>query len=136
MNDNSSLRKIMVEEVIKEVQGPRYGANETICFDPQFEYMTGIIIPESWKSTSDSASPENEILMEVDDGMGEESSSNDTIYTSFNSEKLNPKALNKSFGISFTCDIPNPKLSICATWGRYFEDENPTKAISIVWRNF
>ena len=131
MNDNSSLRKIMVEEVIKEVQGPRYGANETICFDPQFEYMTGIIIPESWKSTSDSASPENEILMEVDDGMGEESSSNDTIYTSFNSEKLNPKALNKSFGISFTCDIPNPKLSICATWGRYFEDENPTKAISI-----
>ena len=55
MANKSNLRKNMVEELMKEVQGPRYGVNEVIAFDPWNEYISGIVIPQSWQNNTKSS---------------------------------------------------------------------------------
>ena len=130
MVNEIDLRMNMVEELMKEVQGPRFGVNEVIAFDPWNEYMSGIVIPESWEENKDfsAASPDTEGIVEIEDSVGEDSSGDGYINSSFSSSVLDPRSMIKSFGVSFTIKDPNPKLEICATWGRYFESMNSEKA--------
>ena len=115
-----SLRKNMVEELIKEITGPRFGVNELISFDPWSEYLSSIVIPREWKSDSNDKSLENENIVEIDDGLSEDDSNDGNFITTYSSSTLDPQARIKSFGLSFFSDNPNPKLEICATWGRYY----------------
>ena len=124
MSNKSNLRKNMVEELIKEVQGPRYGVNEIIAFDPGDEYLSGIIIPESWENNSNesAASPDVENIAEIENGIGEDNDSDGNINSNFSSSVLDPRSMIKSFGLSFSIHEANPTLSICVTWGRYLEN--------------
>jgi hypothetical protein len=40
------MREKLIEEMLKEVYGPRDGADEEISGDPLKEYITGVIIPQ------------------------------------------------------------------------------------------
>ena len=133
MANKSNLRKNMVEELMKEVQGPRYGVNEVIAFDPWNEYISGIVIPQSWQNNtkSSAASPDVENIVDIEDGLGEDNNGDSDINSSFTSSALDPRSMIKSFGVSFSMDKPNPKFSICATWGRYFPDEESETAFRI-----
>lgn len=121
MTSNTQIRKKMIEELIKEVRGPRHGEEEIISYDPWAEYLTGVVIPRNWIDFKSSPSPDNETLVEVDDTLSDESSNNDDIIGNIISNELSPKSMIKSFGISFSMSAKNPKLEICSTWGRYFE---------------
>ena len=131
MVKETSLRKYMVEELIKEIRGPRFGVNELISFDPWSEYLSSIVIPREWKSDSNDKSLENENIVEIDDGLSEDDSNDGNFITTYSSSTLDPQARIKSFGLSFFSDNPNPKLEICATWGRYYKDDGSEKAYKL-----
>lgn len=133
MDKKFNIRKNMIEGIIGEVLGPRNGSAEVISYNPWDEYLCGVVIPQSWENISkDSASnPEFEKINEMDDNITEDGSATDEINNSFNSTQLDPQSMIKSFGVSFTLDVPNPKLDICATWARYFDDEENEKAFDL-----
>ena len=133
MSKKSNLRKNMVEELMKEVQGPRYGVNEIIAFNPWDEYLSGIVIPQSWVNNMDQSatSPDVENIADIEDSLGEDSDSDGDINSDFTSSALDPRSMIKSFGFSFSIQEANPTLSICATWGRYFEDYESKHAFRI-----
>ena len=121
----------MVEELIKEVRGPRNGSLEEINFDPWQEYMCGIVIPRTWnsKDENDSNDPDSEILRE-DEDIFDENTSNQDEFSATTQSELDPRYQIKSFGISFIVDSPNPTFDVCTTWGRYTKqttDENEEK---------
>lgn len=128
MSTNLKIRKTMVEEIIKEVRGPRNGVNEVLDYDPWDEYLTGIIVPKDWESN-----------VEERDVYNYEDSS--IVAEQFNSEdELNEIDYNyrsgqfefiKSFGVSFAVENPNPTLNICATWARYLPDEDSVSAFNL-----
>ena len=132
MNIGQPMRKKIIEELMKEVKGPRYGANETISFNPWDEYLSGIVIPQSWRNNfEDGKTPDNENIIEIDEGISEDSSMDEEIINNFTSHELDPSSFIKSFGVSFTLDNPNPTFNICATWGRYFENKNAEHAFDL-----
>ena len=120
MTSDTQIRRKMIEELVKEVRGPRYGDDEIILFDPWIEYLTGVIIPSTWKDNESASSPEYEDINEIDDAISDEGSDDSIIGGSISNE-LTPKSMVKSFGISFSIESANPKFQICATWGRYLE---------------
>ena len=135
MDNNVYMRKNMIEEIIKEVLGPRNGPCEVISYNPWNEYLCGVVIPQSWENiTEDGApNPDFENITEIDDSnVSEDDSLTDEINNSFTSSKLDAQSMIKSFGVSFTLDIPNPKLDICATWARYFDDIENKNAFNLV----
>ena len=68
MSNKSNLRINMVEELMKEVQGPRHGVNEVIAFNPWDEYLSGIVIPENWENNLEesAASPDIENIADIE----------------------------------------------------------------------
>jgi hypothetical protein len=112
------LRDKYVEDLIKEVIGPRNGSEEIIVgADPYTEYVTGVIIPLKCKKTE--KSPDSEIIVpEGDDSESDEGISQVDISPTLPSE-LDPRMKPKSFGISFLLKGENPVLKVCVTWGRY-----------------
>ena len=118
------MRAEIVENLVKEVIGPRKGSAEKISFDPWEEYISGVIIPRSWKSKNNGAAnnPDVEILKdEVTDS--DEDFLSDEINATTESE-LDPRYQTKSFGISFIMDSTNPTFNICTTWGMYKWEES------------
>ena len=132
MNSDTQIRRKMIEELIKEVRGPRYGENEIVSYDPWIEYLTGVIIPKEWESSELTTSPDQEDIIETDDIIQQEdgSKSDDMIITT-PSNNLTPKSFVKTFGVSFSVEIKNPKLEICSTWGSYFEDSEHNEAYGL-----
>ena len=116
------MRKKIVEEMIREVYGPREGVEEKLYSDPWKEYVSGVIIPYRWthKEISD---PDSEMLNPEEAGNAEDESSNSEIVPNIPSQ-LDPKMRPKSFGISFVVNQENPSMDVCVTYGRYFEDKN------------
>lgn len=133
MDNKFNIRKNMIEGIMKEVLGPRNGANEIISYNPWDEYLCGVVIPQSWKNIKEDSAdnPEFEKIIEMDDNITEDGFATDEINNSFSSTELDPQSMIKSFGISFTLDVSNPKLDICATWARYFDDEKNKKAFNL-----
>jgi len=68
---SENVREKYIEELIKEVLGPRNGSEETIIeADPYTEYITGVIIPKDCKQRE--LGPESEILNVEGDDRGAE----------------------------------------------------------------
>ncbi len=122
MNSDTQIRKKMIEELIKEVRGPRYGKNEIISYNPGIEYLTGVVIPKRWEEKESINSPDQENIIETDDFELDEGFKSEDIIASTASNNFSPKSFIKSFGVSFSVEIERPKLEICSTWGRYIED--------------
>ncbi|MDY0130426.1 MAG: DNA/RNA helicase, partial [Methanosarcina vacuolata] len=116
------MREKYIEELIKEVLGPRNGSEETIIgADPYTEYITGVIIPKDCKQRE--LGPDSEILtVEGDDKGAEDTDSQENTFSILPSE-LDPRIRSKSFGISFLVKGKDPYLKVCITWGRYFKEE-------------
>lgn len=123
----NNLRNIFIEELIKEVRGPRQGLEEIIESNPYEEYITGVIIPSTLNTNSGTKSPDHEITHDILDenikqeylGSYEDSGNyeEETVYTIPN--EINPQNKPKSFGISFRSTGSNTKLNICVSWARY-----------------
>lgn len=116
------MRGKMIEGMVKEVYGPRYGSEEEIVSDPLKEYLTGVIISKGCRNI------EREPDSEATEESGENSSTDGTrgdegsVYTPV---ELNPKMRPQSFGIS--CSVrgeETPVLKICVTWGRYIQKQD------------
>lgn len=116
------MRRKIIEEMIKEVYGPRNGPDEVIKSDPWKEYVTGVIIPQSW-NIPEYNDPDSEIISSDETGSREDDNNDVEIAPSVPSQ-LDPKMRPKSFALSFVVNQKNPEIEICATWGRYFEDED------------
>ena len=123
------LRKKMIKGVIDEIRGPRFGHDEIISYDPWDEYLIGTIIPIKWKRKK--SSPNNEITNESDYKSLEDNSTDAKTMGFDGSSILDPSSQIKSFGLSFLVDSLNPKIDICVTWARYFEDFESSEAIAL-----
>lgn len=109
------MRERLVEELVKEIYGPRYGPEEIINGNPTREYVTGIIVPKSFREEKDN--PDLDITSSSgEDIKSDDDSSDDTI---FQSSELDPKKRPSSFGISFIVRSIDFMANICTTWGRY-----------------
>ena len=130
-----NMRGEIVEEMIKEVFGPREGSEEIMRElidkngieteefkneNPFNEYITGVIIPKKWKFKSETGiqDPEAEQL-KIDNIIGKDDESlEENTSMEFPSE-LDPQMRTKSFGISFIVNTNFPSFKICLTWGMY-----------------
>lgn len=114
------MREFFIEELIKEVLGPRDGPKEIMEENPAMEYLTGILIPkQSNQNLVEISLPEEEFTS--DNGVigPEEYAEDDNIATIIPSD-LDPTQRARSFGISFVA-MPDPVLDICITWARYIK---------------
>jgi len=122
------MREKLIEEMIKEVYGPRNGSLEELEGDPRREYVTGVIIPRGCKikedpdPDSESAAPAGENFLAEDDLSDEE-------FIAFTPSELDPKMRARSFGISFAVRGDEPSFKVCVTWGRYTRKEEGDKRI-------
>ena len=114
------MREKLIEEMLKEVHGPRDGAEEEISGDPVKEYITGVIIPQRCRKVEED--PDSEITV----SMGENFLADDDVFTEevlvSTPSELDPKMRPRSFGISFVVKGESPSFRICVTWGRYVSD--------------
>lgn len=118
-----SERDQMLIALVKEVLGPRNGAREVLPEedDPRTEFITGILAPAEAHLEPDA------IEDDIDEVIEETSSEEDQDTQGFVgtpgvfSPALDPKALPRSVGISFTVETEttHPEVEICATWARY-----------------
>lgn len=129
------MRKEFIKELIKEVYGPRNGVEEDIGDDPWDEYLTGVIIPEKFKSNSAEGinDPDSEITKLGQDLNPEDNFTDDEIDANVPSE-LDPRLRTKSFGISFIIKANEPDFEICVTWGRYFRIEKKDEKDNFSWK--
>lgn len=117
------MRDKFIEELIKEVAGPRNGSEEIIFgANPYTEYLTGVIIPRKCKKIE--KTPESEIVVsDGDDSKTEDGNSSEETSPVLPTE-LDPRMKPKSFGISFLLKGDKPLLNVCVTWGRYKKFNN------------
>ena len=109
------MRDIFIEEIIKEVLGPKNGSNEQISGNPYNEYVTGVIIPKKCKKID---SPDVEITRETLDGENGEDESQSEELIGLSTGDLQPGLRSKTFGLSFKLRM-DTNLEICCTWGEY-----------------
>ena len=114
------MRKNFISEIIKEVYGPREGAEEIIRENPANEYLTGVLIPKP-KVKSEISSPDEEQIKDNSISSSEDYEFNEDISEFYPSE-LNPSLRTRSFGLSFTAESSISTFDICITWARYFRD--------------
>jgi len=122
------MREKLIEELIKEVYGPRNGALEEMDGDPLKEYVTGVIIPGKCKIKED-ADPDSESTAPAGENFLAEDEASDEGFTAFTPSELDPKMRARSFGISFVVRGDEPSFKLCVTWGRYTREENENKKI-------
>ena len=116
------MREKFIEELLKEVLGPREGCNEVMYENPAIEYLTGVLIPKpNVNEVKQNSSLENEWEEEDDIHAPEEDNLNENFGDVFPSE-LDPKLRARSFGISFVLESLNPKLDVCISWARYISN--------------
>ncbi|MHA1195196.1 MAG: DISARM system helicase DrmA [Promethearchaeota archaeon] len=122
------MREKLIEEMIKEIYGPRKGVFEEIEGDPKKEYLTGVIVPRSYIEKKENPDSEN-IISGGEDFLADDDVNKEE-FILFSSSEINAKMRIKSFGISFVVKEKNPTFKICVTWGRYLQKENKDK----IWK--
>jgi hypothetical protein len=101
---------------VKEVLGPREGANESLGRSPLFEYITGILAPA--RSTADPLEAQAELVGEAE-SIEEASDDLEPPPIVPFAPTLDPQALPHSFGLTFVLEGAAPQISLCVTWGEY-----------------
>ena len=121
-------RERILTALVEEVLGPRDGPCEILPVDqePQGEYITGVLAPASAsRQSADIESEADEAAQETGspDPQEDQDSGSSSVTTGMFSPALDPKALPRSIGISFTLRTTErrPELDVCCTWARYHE---------------
>ena len=119
------MREKLIEDMIKEVYGPRYGSKEIVNYPPSNEYITGNLI------SSDSNEPDpDELTSYTTTGNGENSEDDNEDVNNIvipPRAKLDPRMKQKSMGISFTTNNKIPSFKICVTYGTYKNIKDTTE---------
>jgi len=120
----NGLRREYINELLKDLRGPRLGVCEQISANPSEEYVTGIIVPPTRISEDLINTPDVELTRDIIENTDPKYLVNDDdeyeeepIYSVPN--ELNPKDPPKSFGLSFLVSGDNPILDVCVSWARY-----------------
>jgi hypothetical protein len=118
-------RDQMLIALVQEVLGPRYGQNEILPEeqDPRTEYITGVLEPASASTIEDR--PEDTVDEIIEETSSEEDQDTQGYVATPGvfSPALDPKALPRSIGISFTLESESlPRIEVCATWARYYQE--------------
>ena len=85
------MRAKIIEEMIKEVLGPRNGPEEVIYSDPFKEYITGVLIPQSWNSEEIIQNPDSEFIQTGEDFYSEDEDNNEEEISSITPSELESK---------------------------------------------
>lgn len=121
-----NVRDEMLIALVKEVLGPRDGPLEVLPedHDPRQEYITGVLEPRNARTQEE----RGEDMIDQVEAI-EETSSDEDQYSEgyvaatgvFSSPALDPRALPRSIGLTFTVEATDaePLLEVCATWARY-----------------
>jgi len=116
----SSTRTALLENLRKELLGPRSGAFEEIEYNPRGEYQVGVLEPSSFvRAPLEYYRPVD--LRIGDDEVREDDdvADHDVDNLSLNLD-LDPRALPRSMGMSFIVSAANsPFIDILLTWARY-----------------
>lgn len=130
------MREVLVSDLVRNILGPRNGADEVIEGSPIAEYITGVLAPADPPGDVDAdTDPETELHeaivsratssgSEIHAGVEEDADVGQAALTaSLLSPVLDPKRSPSSMGITFAVSCSGaPALDVCVTWGRYAAD--------------
>ncbi len=123
-----NVRDDMLIALVKEVLGPRDGPMEVLpeIQDPRSEYVTGVLEPRYVHSEEER--PEDNVDEVIEETSSDEDQDNQgyVAATGVFAPALDPRALPRSIGISFTVEAgqEDPSIEICATWARYNKSQD------------
>jgi len=123
------VREIFIEDLAKNLLGPRNGSNEVLDdkHRPVIEYVTGIL--SSLHDAQEETVANNKALGQIQYGHSLpsdefEASDDSDIATGLN-PSLNPDKIPSAMGISFQVrSDESPSLDVCLTWARYIPDSS------------
>lgn len=126
--EHAKIRPTLISEMIKELRGPRFGAEEILSDNPLDEYITGVVVP--FKKEKDNEDPENfadddfsdkasvsQYTSDVSGGFEDDSDDSENQFVIPNT--LDPTARISSFGLSFFIRKSCSRIKLCVSWSRY-----------------
>jgi len=123
-----NVRDALLIALVKEVLGPREGPREILPEeeDPRQEYITGVLEPRNARSQDERVEDNVDEVIEETSSEEDQQAQGYVAATGILSPALDPRALPRSIGISFTLEAgsDDPTIKICATWARYRPDSN------------
>lgn len=119
-----NVRDELLTALVREVLGPRDGPHETLPgdHDPRQEYITGVLEPRNARSQEERIEDMVDAVIEETSSEEDQDTQGYVAATGMFSPALDPRALPRSIGLSFTvrAEGGDPQIEICATWARYF----------------
>lgn len=123
-----NVRDNLLTALVREVLGPRNGPRETMpgSHDPRQEYITGVLEPRNARSQDERIEDQIDVVIEETSSDEDQDNQGYVAATGMFSPALDPRALPRSIGLTFTVEGKNgdPHIEICATWARYFKNSN------------
>ncbi|MEP0805411.1 MAG: helicase [Chloroflexota bacterium] len=121
-------RNDMLIALYREVIGPRNGPNEILPEeqDPRTEYITGVLEPVTASSTDERIEDNIDEIIEETSSEEDQDSQGYVASPGVFAPALDPKALPRSIGVSFTLEAEDgiPQIEVCATWSRYYLEQD------------
>ncbi len=118
-----NVRNEMLIALVREVLGPREGAHEVLPEeqDPRQEYVTGVLEPRNARTQDERGEDMVDQVIEETSSEEDQETQGYVAATGIFSPALDPRALPRSIGISFTveAETDDPQIEICATWAHY-----------------
>jgi len=123
-----NIRDELLTALVREVLGPRNGPEETLPadHDPRQEYITGVLEPLNARSQDERIEDQIDAVIEETSSDEDQDNQGYVAATGMFSPALDPRALPRSIGLTFTVKAHNgdPQAEICVTWARYFRKSN------------
>lgn len=121
-----NIRDELLTALVRETLGPRNGPQETLSAenDPRQEYITGILEPRNARTQDDRIEDQVDSVIEETSSDEDQDNQGYVAATGMFSPALDPRALPRSIGLSFTVEAAQsePSIEICATWARYLQN--------------
>jgi len=118
-----NIRDELLTALVRETLGPRDGPHETLPYDndPRQEYITGVLEPRNARSQDERIEDQVDAVIEETSSDEDQDNQGYVAATGMFSPALDPRALPRSIGLSFTvtAEQGDPQIEICATWARY-----------------
>lgn len=121
-----NIRDELLTALVRETLGPRDGPREILPDDndPRQEYITGMLEPRNARTQDERIEDQVDAVIEETSSDEDQDNQGYVAATGMFSPALDPRALPRSIGLSFTvaAEQGDPHLEICATWARYLRN--------------